>query len=101
MEDNSIYQYIDCTLENLITILKDCLSQEVLSNSNVSNLCSEDVREIEKIQKEVQDKMGVTITSSDIINAHSVEELYQGIKQRLDTSHTLMTEKDKRRENKA
>lgn len=98
METNENYtQYQDCTIENLLSVLKELFNLSFTKESVLQDICDDDVKKMEMIQNGISKHFGVHISIKDILNSPNVGGLLQTIKTIIENPKYPVSEKDARR----
>lgn len=91
-------QYQDCTLENMLALLSELFGPNVSQESNLLNICSEDVNNLDIIKDGVEKRFGVCITSTDIVKSANVAEFTDNVVKLLESPRFPVSEKELRKE---
>ena len=91
-------QYQDCTLENMLALLSELFGPSVSQESNLLQICSEDVNNLDIIKDGVEKRFGVCITSADIVKSANVAEFTDNVVKLLESPRFPVSEKELRKE---
>lgn len=97
-EVGSFIQFLECTLENMISLLNELFGSGVSKESSLMQICSDDVNKLDIIKDGVEKRFGVCITSADIVKSSNIAEFTDIVAKVKESPRFPVSEKDLRKE---
>lgn len=98
MDNNTnITQYPECNVENFLILMKELFGSNVTKDSVIQDICADDIKKMEMIQKGIFKRFGIHITIKDILNTPSIGDLRMEVKKQIDSPNYPVSEKENRR----
>lgn len=94
---DSCFQYQECNLENMKALLVELFGQDIINDSNLQNLCSDDVNKLDVIKSGISQRFGACITIEDIVKSNNIVDFTNFVINVINSPRFPVSEKEVRR----
>ena len=94
---DSCFQYKECNLENMKALLVELFGQDIINDSNLQNLCSDDVNKLDVIKSGISQRFGACITIEDIVKSNNIVDFTNFVINVINSPRFPVSEKEVRR----